>query len=404
MKRASSIPEVLVVFGTRPEILKLAPVVNALQERGVPTATCLVRQHGALADQALGAFRLAPTYDVPMSFSDQALFASRKNILRRLLSLARSGWGFVRLLAILKRRPALVMVQGDTSTVFLTAFLAFHFKIPIAHVEAGLRTYDKYRPFPEEMNRQLVARLAEVHFAPTEHAAENLRREDIAADKIHLVGNTAIDALRIIRERFHDAGERARVEARVAHATGLTAGQPFILVTAHRRESFEKGLDEIFRSLRTLAEKFPHYRIILPAHPNPHVAQAIQKVLIDARGVRVVSPLDYELFVWLMTQAKLIITDSGGIQEEASFLGTPVIIAREVTERAEVVAAGAAVLAGTTHDAIVAAATTILSDRSVYQAMAVPRTLFGDGHAAARIATVVKDFLGVTKQKEAHVA
>ncbi|MDO8469624.1 MAG: UDP-N-acetylglucosamine 2-epimerase (non-hydrolyzing) [bacterium] len=387
-------PDVLVVFGTRPEIIKLVPVVHALEQAGIRVATCLFRQHTALADQALRAFSLTPTYDLPVSLSDQALFSSAASVVGRLWSLARSGMGLLRFLRILRRRPKLLVVQGDTSTVFIAAFLAFHLKIPIAHVEAGLRTYDKYRPFPEEMNRTLVSRLADVHFAPTPQAAQNLRREGIDPSRIHLVGNTAIDALRATIERLADPREAVRVAERFRSLTGIDVSQTtLVLATAHRRESFGTGLTNIFQALRTLSAQYPNLRIVLPAHPNPNVERALHASLDGVPGVCIVPPLDYELFVWLMRTAVVILTDSGGVQEEASFLGTPVVILRDVTERPEVVTAGAAVLAGTDPERIVLETEKILDDSTVHAAMAVPRTLFGDGHAADRIADVCHGFL-----------
>ncbi len=391
---ATSDRTVLVVFGTRPEIVKLMPLVRALEATsGVRPVTCLFRQHRLIADQTLAAFGYTPTYAVPISLSDQALFAPGVGLLRKLATLMGSGIGFFRFLMILRReRPAVIVVQGDTSTAFLAAFLSFHLKVPIAHVEAGLRTYDKYRPFPEEANRRLIGAIADLHFAPTAGARENLLSEHVPADRIWVVGNTDIDAVRLVAERVRHPDVAASWERWFSDRHGIVLkGKRLVLVTAHRRESFGEGLERICEALRDLAASPRNIQIVYPVHPNPNVRGAVHAALKGVPGIALISPLAYEPFTFLMDRAELILTDSGGIQEEASFLGKPVLVMRTETERPEVVAAGAAALIGTDRARIVDAANRLLDDTAAREAMGRPRTLFGDGHAAEAIAKILTE-------------
>lgn len=384
--------KILIVFGTRPEIIKLAPLAEACSaDKAVSVRTCLFRQHGSMARQALNAFRLVPDYDLPISLSDRVLFGKGISIFSRIRAVGGSGIGLLRFLILLKQwKPEVIVVQGDTSTAFLAAFLAFHFKIAIAHVEAGLRTYTKYSPFPEEMNRKLLTALADVHFAPTEGARDNLLRENVPMDRIHIVGNTAIDALRRITEREEDT--RDAWEKRCVEKYDIRFDGPFILVTAHRRENFGEGLAHICDAVRRIAQEKPAVQIIVPVHHNPNVRGYIQTALGGIQNTILTEPLEYEAFVFLMRRTLLILTDSGGIQEETAFLGVPTLIMRESTERAEAVIGGTAKLVGTNTETIVRETLLLLNDTEARARMGRPHTAFGDGHAAEKIVRVLSAF------------
>ena len=283
------------------------------------------------------------------------------------------------------------MVQGDTSTAFLAAFLAFHFKIKIAHIEAGLRTYDKYSPFPEEINRQLISRLADLHFAPTERAQNNLLKEGIAKEKIFLTGNTAIDALSMIKRK--QEGGITGNENKFLKKHGIDfRDKKIILITAHRRESFGEGLKNIFSAIKELAEKRKDIAIIYPVHLNPNVYHLARKTLGGISNVYLIEPLEYDEFVFLMGISYLILTDSGGIQEEAPSLGKPVLVMREHTERQEGIEAGTSKLVGTGPETIINETLNLLDNKNAYNAMIKNYNPYGDGKAAQRIIETIRDF------------
>ena len=370
---------VLLIFGTRPEAIKLFPVVRALAARPALTVrTCVTAQHRGLLDQVLAVADLRPDIDLDLMEPGQSL----DRLTARLLV----GLGEV----IDAERPDLVIVQGDTATAMAGALAAYYRRVPVAHVEAGLRSGDIHHPWPEEVNRRIVAPIAQLHFAPTEAAAAALRGENIDPATIHVTGNTVIDAL---------LWTQGRIAADPALASGLDetaerfAGKRLILVTTHRRENFGDGMAAIAHALRRIADR-PDVAVLFPMHPNPNVVAAMDAVLGRRADIARIAPLDYPHFVRALGLCDIVLTDSGGVQEEAPALGKPVLVLRETTERPEGVAAGTAKLVGTDEERIVSAVVTLLDDSDAHAAMARAHNPFGDGHAAARIAEVVADDTG----------
>lgn len=358
---------VLSVFGTRPEAVKMAPVVERLRHApGVEARVCVTAQHRQMLDQVLGLFGITPDFDLNVMEQDQALAPLTTAILRGLDP-------------VLERfQPDWVLVQGDTTTVLATALLAYYRHIRVGHIEAGLRTGDKWQPFPEEINRRVAGVLADLHFAPTERARANLLREGVAPNRIVVTGNPVIDALRAVAARPYDP------------ASGPLAGVPFdrrvILVTAHRRENFGAPLERIFTALRRLAERYRDgVYFVYPVHLNPNVREPAQRMLGDVPNIALLDPLDYLPMVYLLNRATLVLTDSGGLQEEGPALGKPVLVMRQVTERPEAIEAGTARLVGTEADRIEAEVRRLLDDPQAYATMAHAVNPFGDGHAAERI-------------------
>ena len=370
---------ILVVVGTRPEAIKMAPVVRALDADGrFAPILCATGQHRALLAEALAAFGLVPDVDLDLMEEDQRPAALAARVL--------AGVDQV----IGRHRPAWVLVQGDTVTTVAAAQAAFYARTPLAHVEAGLRSGDRAHPFPEEGNRCMVAPIADLHFAPTAKARANLLDEGVDRRRIHVTGNTAIDAVLMTAEAVR--ADRDLAEEMAAAIPALAPARRnrrrLVLVTAHRRESFGRGLARICNALARLAER-QDVAIVWPVHPNPQVHGAVHRLLGRHRRIHLVAPLSYRRFVWLLGQADLVLTDSGGIQEEAPALGKPVLVLREVTERPEAVAAGAARLVGTDPERIVTEAARLLDDPAAHAAMATRRLPFGDGHAAERIVAVL---------------
>ncbi|MCX4243115.1 non-hydrolyzing UDP-N-acetylglucosamine 2-epimerase [Paraliomyxa miuraensis] len=359
----------MIVMGTRPEAIKLAPVALAAQRDGrMRVVVVRTSQHRQMLDQMVEAFGLPIAVDLDIMRHDQSLTQVTTAALE----------GLDRTIAAL--RPTAVVVQGDTTTTFCGALAAFHHRVPVAHVEAGLRTHDRFQPFPEEVNRRLTAQVTDFHFAPTEGAEANLRREGVPDARIWVTGNTAIDALRITLER---AGERA----------AATGPERRILVTAHRRENHGEPMAEICRALVRLCERFEDVRVRFPVHLSPRVRATVFERLQGHPRIALEEPLGYEAFVLAMSQAHLILSDSGGVQEEAPALGKPVLVLRETTERPEACEAGCAMLVGTNADRIFDEASRLLSDEAWYGQMARAKNPFGDGHAAERIVSVLADAL-----------
>lgn len=382
--------KILMVFGTRPEAIKFAPVIKAIKNNpSLKGVICVFRQHDKMLDHVLKAFNIAPDYDLKITISDKALFSKGINIFKKIKNLAISGISFLKFLRILKKeKPDILMVQGDTSTAFLAAFLAFHFKIKIAHIEAGLRTHDKYSPFPEEMNRQLICRLADFHFAPTEQAKNNLLREGIAEEKIFLTGNTAIDALFMVKEKQKE--NIAEYDNNFSEKYGFDLkNKKIILVTAHRRESFGEGLKNIFSAIKEIARKRSDVEIIYPVHLNPNVYHSAQEMLSGISNIHLIEPLEYDEFVFLMDKSYLILTDSGGIQEEAPSLHKPILVMRNITERQEGIEAGVSKLVGTAPENIINETLLLLDNKVLYDKMASGNNPYGDGKAAERILDVL---------------
>ena len=368
--------KVLTVFGTRPEAIKMAPVVRALQaSEGLQSVVCVTGQHREILDQMLGVFGVTADHDLNLMRPNQTL--------EGLTAAALTALGPV----LDQERPDWLMVQGDTTTAMASALAAYYRKIKVAHVEAGLRTHDKYAPFPEEVNRRVIAAIADLHLAPTETARQALLAENHAEATIRVTGNTGIDAL------FWTRAEA--LAGRVQGPPGLEAelhGKRLVLVTAHRRENFDAGMDEICRALKTLTQGFEDIVVVLPVHPNPNVKGPIEAQLQGVSRVKLIAPVDYGPFVWLIDRAAIILTDSGGIQEEATALGRPMLVMREVTERPEAVAAGGALLVGAHADVIAAKAAELLTDPALYARMSKGSDVFGDGHAAERIAEALRDW------------
>ncbi len=367
---------ILVVCGTRPEMIKLFPVVAALRtRRSLEVRLCVTAQHRGLLDQVLDIAGLVPDIDLDLMHPGQSL----EELTARLLL----GIGEV----LAAERPDRVVVQGDTATAMVGALAAYYHKVPVSHVEAGLRSGDIHHPWPEEVNRRMIAPIADQHFAPTETAAEALRRENVDPATIHVTGNTVIDALH---------ATRARIGANPSLAAGLDAlaqrfaGKRILLVTTHRRENFGGGMAAIARAIARLADR-PDVAVVFPVHPNPNVVSVMDALLADRPNVARIAPLDYPHFIRALDMAELVLTDSGGVQEEAPALGKPVLVMRETTERPEGVAAGTARLVGTSENRIVAEANRLLDDPAAYAAMARAHNPFGDGKAAERIADLVAE-------------
>lgn len=359
----------LLIFGTRPEAIKLAPLVRELRGRsGIEVRVCATAQHRQLLDQVLSIFEIVPDYDLNLMRPDQSLYDITADGLRGLAPV------------LTREAPDLVIVQGDATSAFVGALAAFYQKIPVAHVEAGLRTYDRLHPFPEEANRRLVDHLSSWLYAPTERAKQNLLREGIAEDQILVTGNTAIDAL-------HWVLQNEAVAARLQYRFRPSAPEnQLILVTSHRREHFGKDLEQICAALRDLIVRHPQWEIVYPVHPNPNVRGPVRLLLGGLDRLHLIEPLDYPSFVHLMRDARLILTDSGGIQEEAPALHIPVLVLRSETERIEALEAGATRLVGTERARIVSTTEELLADSNAYQRMASAPNPYGDGQASRRIA------------------
>jgi UDP-N-acetylglucosamine 2-epimerase (non-hydrolysing) len=367
---------ILLIFGTRPEAIKLCPVIRSLRQEPATfdVKVCVTAQHREMLDQVLEAFDVKPDYDLDLMLPGQTLFQSTSRILAGLEPVLQS------------ERPDMAIVQGDTTTTFCGALAAFYQRVPVGHVEAGLRTGDLRQPFPEEMNRVLTSHLAELHFAPTEKAAANLRQEGVAPESISVTGNTGIDAVLYVRDGLEHG------KLRGSDWPQLDSSKKLIVVTAHRRESFGGGFDRICRAVAQLANR-QDVQVIYPVHPNPNVQDPVQRHLAGHPNIRLIAPLSYVPFVDLMRRAYLVITDSGGIQEEGPSLGKPILVLREKTERPEAVTAGTVKLVGTDERRIVNEATLLLDNRELYEGMTRVHNPYGDGQASQRISTLIHSFL-----------
>lgn len=364
--------KVLSVFGTRPEAIKMAPLVRMLAgDSRFDSRVCVTAQHRQMLDQVLELFQIEPHYDLDVMKPGQSLAGLTSHIML--------GMGPV----LEEFRPDLVLVHGDTTTTFSASLAAFYQKIQVGHVEAGLRTRNLYSPWPEEANRKLTATLAGIHFAPTAGARDNLLEEGIPAPSVFVTGNTVIDALLYARDRL--ATEEAKVRAFEEKFRHLRPKAELVLITGHRRENFGAGFERICRAIRALAEEMPEVDFLYPVHLNPNVLGPVHRLLDGFENVHLVAPQEYLPFVYLLSRARLILTDSGGIQEEAPSLGKPVLVMRDHTERPEAVVAGTVKLVGTDTARIVEGVRGILGDEKEYARMTRSHNPYGDGHASERI-------------------
>lgn len=360
----------LVVLGTRPEAIKLAPVIDAARRRGVPVRVCTTGQHTDMLAPILDFFAIIPDYDLDVMAENQSPLHVAARVFERLPAVFAAA------------RPNWTVVQGDTTTTYAAAAVSFHHRVRLAHVEAGLRTGDRLRPFPEEMNRRLTSVLADLHFAPTEQAAKNLRRESVPADRIFVTGNTVVDAVTALLQKPHP------LPAPLAQVSG-----PLVVVTAHRRESFGPPLERICRAVVRLAETHPELTIVFPVHRNPAVRQAVARSLNGHPGIVLLDPLPYPEFVHLLARSRLVLTDSGGIQEEAPTIRVPAMVLREVTERPEALGSGWVELVGTETETILEQAEKWLA-KDPGRLPPASENPFGDGKAGERIVDLLRERLG----------
>ena len=360
--------KVMLVFGTRPEAIKMCPLVNELKSRkSIQTVVCVTGQHRQMLDQVLETFQIVPDYDLSIMKDRQTLFDVTTNILNKIKEVLET------------EKPDVVLVHGDTSTTFVTALACFYLQIPVGHVEAGLRTYDIYSPYPEEFNRQAVGIVSQYNFAPTEKSKENLLREGKNPDSIYVTGNTAIDALKTtVRDDYtHPELEWAK-DSRL------------IMITAHRRENLGEPMQHMFKAIRRVMDEHPDVKAIYPIHMNPVVRETADSILGDDDRIHIIEPLDVLDFHNFLNQSYMILTDSGGIQEEAPSLGKPVLVMRDTTERPEGIAAGTLKLVGTDEEVIYENFKLLLEDSNAYDAMSKASNPYGDGFASKRIADILE--------------
>ena len=384
---------IAVIFGTRPEAIKLAPVILALkQEKDLDCQVCVTGQHREMLDQVLEMFGIAPDADLDLMVHDQTLADLTA---RSILAVDRY---------LIKTKPQMVLVQGDTTSMFCSSLAAFYHRVAVGHVEAGLRTGNLNAPWPEEANRVLTSHLASVHFAPTEWARQNLLREGVPDEKIVVTGNTVVDALFLTLDKIRSARPRISElpEFLQPDEHGKNGAPRVVLITGHRRESFGSGFENICKGIARLAKHFPDVHFVYPVHLNPNVREPVLRILgrsagetagCSARNIHLIEPLSYLPFIALMNRATLLLTDSGGVQEEAPSLGRPVLVMRETTERPEAIAAGTARLIGMKNDAIFEEVSRLLTDSAAYEKMSHAHNPYGDGQAAARIVATCKNYL-----------
>lgn len=370
--------KVVCIYGTRPEAIKMAPVVHELRKAGVPTEVCITAQHREMLDQVNAFFDIAPEYDLNIMQPGQTLNGLTSRLFVALDEM------------LIQAKPDWVLVHGDTTTSAVAAWAAFHRGIKVAHVEAGLRTRNKQAPFPEEVNRQLTGRIADMHFAPTPTAKSNLMQEAISENDILVTGNTVIDALHMGLAKIEAGATSADLEL---IKSLLQNHKRVITITGHRRENFGEGFEQLCRAVKELAQRYTDVQWIYPVHLNPNVQEPVKRILGDLANVHLIAPVDYPAFIYLMQNSYLILTDSGGVQEEAPSLGKPVLVMRDTTERPEALMAGTVKLMGTNCEAIVQGVMMLLDDKQTYQLMIGKNNPYGDGKAAKQIALFFKNKL-----------
>ncbi|MES2691027.1 MAG: UDP-N-acetylglucosamine 2-epimerase (non-hydrolyzing) [Bacteroidota bacterium] len=368
--------KVLFVFGTRPEAIKMAPVIKAfVADNGFEVKVCVTAQHRQMLDQVLDFFEINPEFDLDLMKENQNLYQLSADVIVELKPVFESY------------KPDYVFVHGDTTTSTMAALAAYYAGAKVCHVEAGLRTYNKQQPFPEEINRQLTARIADLHFAPTQTSRANLLNEHIAADSIFVTGNTVIDALHFAKTKVETINDEEIETLKQL----IDPGKRLILVTGHRRENFGEGFVNICNALQQISA-YENVEIVYPVHFNPNVYDVVYELLAGKSNIKLIKPLSYPAFVWLMKRAYLILTDSGGIQEEAPALGIPVMVMRNSTERPEALEAGTVILVGTDKDNIIANTHKLLTDKALYEKMSIAANPYGDGTASVKILEHLKAY------------
>lgn len=366
--------KILICFGTRPEAIKLAPVVKEFKKRdGFDVRICVTSQHREMLDQVLEIFEISPDYDLDLMMPGQSLESLTAKVIESMATVLE------------KEKPDYIVVQGDTTTTFAAALAAFYKRVSVVHVEAGLRTYQKFSPFPEELNRQMTTRLTDWHFAPTERAREALLKENVPSDQVFTVGNTVIDALFTIVKRARALDMKYRKQF-----VTIDFKKRLLLITGHRRENFGQGFENVCNAIKIISKANPDLEIVYPVHLNPHVQGPVKEILSGLSNVHLIPPQDYLIFLWLLDQSFIVLTDSGGVQEEAPSLGKPVLVTRDTTERGEAIDAGVAHLVGTSQDRIVHWVQRLLDEDALYQKMSRAQNPYGDGKSAERIADVLE--------------
>ncbi len=380
--------KILSIFGTRPEAIKMAPVIKELEKHPnrFQSVVCVTAQHRQMLDQVLDLFEIVPDYDLDLMRPGQDLFDITTNILLRIKPVLEEV------------SPDIVLVHGDTTTTMATSLAAFYTKIPVGHVEAGLRTRNKYAPFPEEINRRVAGVVADLHFAPTETARQNLLCEGIPDESIHVTGNTVIDALMMTVKKIKNENLNERIEKDLIDrfpslikifSRHMPCAARLVLVTGHRRENFGEGFENICRALKQIADRYDDVEIVYPVHLNPNVHGPVNRILANHPRIHLIDPIDYLPFVYMMDKSYLIITDSGGVQEEAPSLGKPVLVMRDMTERPEALDAGTVQLVGANTTQIVTESVRLLDNSNAYELMAHAHNPFGDGKAGVKIIEVL---------------
>jgi len=374
--------KILVVIGTRPEAIKMAPLIKELRRTSdrFEVMICSTGQHRKMLDQVLSLFEITPDYDLDLMAPGQDLFDISSKVLI----------GIKKIIGL--TNPDLILVHGDTTSAFIAALGGFYSRIPVGHIEAGLRSHNLSSPFPEELNRQMISKIAKWHFAPSDHAMKNLILENISQDSVFNTGNTVIDALRYTLDLI-DKDPVIQEEVRVALDEVLDFSwekDQFVLITGHRRENFGKGFLEICTAIKSLAIEFPQFKFVYPVHLNPNVRSPISKLLSSIDNIYLIEPLEYRAFITLLKSCNFVLTDSGGIQEEAPFLGKPVLVMRDVTEREEAVIAGTALLTGANATQIINAAKSLIQTEEKYLKMSGAHNPYGDGYASTEIARILK--------------
>lgn len=376
------VKKILLVFGTRPEAIKMAPLVKEFQKYPeiFETKVCVTAQHREMLDQVLELFDIKPNFDLNIMKSGQDLYDITSRVLLGLRDVFSTY------------KPDLVLVHGDTTTTLVASLAAFYAKVRIGHIEAGLRTYDIYSPYPEEANRQMTGILANYHFAPTDKSKQNLLKEGKKIENIIVAGNTVIDALFLALDKIKNISSiKDKVENSINQQYDLTKNRKFILVTGHRRENFGDGFLNICKALKNIAEQNQNFDIIYPVHLNPNVQKPVSEILSQISNIHLIKPLEYESFIYLMSKAEFIITDSGGIQEEAPSLGKPVLVMRDTTERPEAVETGTVKLVGTNASKIYEEAQKLIDDKDEYEKMSKSHNPYGDGKACEKIVKFIKN-------------